>query len=209
MVKAKLYNLEGKMLGEEKLEPAIFEIKIKPGLVQQAVRTIRANARICLAHTKTRAEVRGGGRKPWRQKGTGRARVGSIRSPLWRSGGIIFGPRKNRNYTIKMNKKAKRKALFMTLSDKAKNKKILILDKLELKNIKTKEFLKILSKLPVKNTILIIIPKSNKNIFYSTRNLPYVKTILANSLNVIDVLDREYLIMPKESLSVINKTYLK
>lgn len=209
MLKVKVYDQLGKVVGEEKLEPAIFSVEVKPGLIQQAVRTIQANARLPLAHTKTRGEVRGGGRKPWRQKGTGRARVGSIRSPLWRGGGVIFGPKKNRNYSLKMNKKAKRKALFMTLSDKAKNKKIVLLDSLELKKIKTKEFLRVLSKLPVKKTILTILPKSEKNIIYSTRNLPYVKTILADSLNVIDVLAHEYLLMPKESLKVISKTYLK
>jgi len=209
MVKVKLYNMEGKVLGEEKLEPSIFNVVVKPGLIQQAVRTIQANSRLGLAHTKIRSEVRGGGRKPWRQKGTGRARVGSIRSPLWRGGGIIFGPRNNRNYSLKMNKKARRKALFMTLSDKVKNKKIILLDKLEINKIKTKAFLKILSKLPVEKTILTILPKNDKNIIYSVRNLPYVKTILADSLNVIDILAHEYLIMPRDSLKVISKTYLK
>ena len=209
MVKAKVYNQSGKVIGEEKLEPRIFGVGNKPRLVQQAVRTQLANARLPLAHVKIRSEVRGGGRKPWRQKGTGRARVGSIRSPLWRRGGKSFGPRKDKNFTLKINKSAKRKALFMTLSDKAENKKIVLLDKLELPKIKTKEFLKILAKLPVKKTILTILPKSEKNIIKSARNLSYVKTILANSLNVVDILKHEYLLILKDSLKIINNIYLK
>jgi large subunit ribosomal protein L4 len=209
MIKVKVYNTEGKEVGEEKLKPEIFEVKIKPSLVQQAVVTQLANRRLVLAHTKTKGEVRGGGRKPWKQKGTGRARVGSIRSPLWRGGGVIFGPRKNRNFKLKMNKKAKRKALFMTLSDKVNEKKLVLLDKLELAKIKTKEFLKTLSKLPVKNTILVVLPKQDEKIIKSSHNLPYVSCLLADSLNVYDILRHEYLLMPKDALKVIEKTYLK
>lgn len=209
MLKVKVYNQLGKVIAEEKLQPAIFGVEIKPDLVQQAVMTQQAKARLPLAHVKTRGEVRGGGRKPWRQKGTGRARAGSIRSPLWRGGGKSFGPRKNRNFQMKINKKAKRKALFMCLSDKAKNKKVVLLDKLELAKAKTKELLKVLSKLPVKKTILFIMPKVNQNIIRSANNLPYVKVITANSLNVTDVLKHEYLVLPKDSLTVIEKTYVK
>lgn len=209
MVKAKVYNKEGKVIEEVKLEPKIFEVEIKPELVQQAVRTQLANKRVAYAHTKDRSEVRGGGRKPWRQKGTGRARHGSIRSPLWRGGGVTFGPRKDRNFALKMNKKAKRKALLMTLSDKAQNKKIVLLNKLEMPAIKAKDFIKIISKLPLKRTILTVLPKSDEKITKSARNIPYVKTIRADSLNIVDILSYEYLLCPKDTLTVINKTYLK
>lgn len=209
MIKLKVYNQLGKPDGEESLPAAIFNQKIKPTLVQQAVVTQMANQRLPLAHVKTKAEVRGGGRKPWQQKGTGRARAGSIRSPLWRGGGKIFGPRKERNFSLKMNKKARRKALLMCLSDKAQNKKIVLLDSLELAKAKTKELLKILAKLPVKKTMLLILPVVNQNIVRAAHNLPYVKVTYAHGLNLIDILDHEYLVLPRESLKVIEKTYLK
>lgn len=209
MTKVKVYNQTGKAVGEIKLEPKIFNIEIKPELVQQAVRTQLANKRKVIAHTKDRSEVRGGGRKPWRQKGTGRARHGSIRSPIWKGGGVTFGPQKNRNYSLKMNKKARRKALLMTLSDKARDKFIVVLDKLELPAIKTKDLLKIISKLPLKKKVLIILPKSDQKIIKSARNLPNIKTINANSLNVVDVLVHRCLLILKDSMAIIEKTYLK
>jgi len=209
MTKVKVYNQIGKEVGEIKLEPKIFNIEIKPELIQQAVRTQLANKRKVIAHTKERPEVRAGGRKPWRQKGTGRARHGSIRSPIWKGGGVTFGPRKNRNFSLKMNKKARKKALLMALSDKAKNNCIVVLDKLELSVIKTKDFLKIISRLPLKKKILAVLPKSDQKIVKSDRNLPNVKTINANSLNVVDVLGYEYLLILKNSLTVIEKTYLQ
>jgi large subunit ribosomal protein L4 len=209
MTKVKVYNQTGKAVGEIKLEPKIFDIEIKPELIQQAVRTQLANKRKVIAHTKDRSEVRGGGRKPWRQKGTGRARHGSIRSPIWKGGGVTFGPRKNRNYSLKMNKKARRKALLMTLSDKARDKSIVVLDKLELTAIKTKDLLKIISKLPLKKKILVVSTKSDLKIIKSARNLQNIKIINANSLNVVDILGYKYLLILKDSLAIIGKTYLK
>lgn len=198
----------GKEVGELTLEPKIFGVKVKPTLVQQAIRTQLANSRLVLAHTKTRAEVRGGGKKPWRQKGTGRARHGSIRSPIWKGGGVTFGPRKNRNFSLGMNKKAKRLALFMALADKAINKKLVVLDKLELSAIKTKSFLNVISKLPLKGTILVILPKTDHKIIKSVRNLPYAKSISADSLNVYEVVAHEFILCPQDSLKVISQTYL-
>jgi len=199
MTKVKVYNQTGKAVGEIKLEPKIFDIEIKPELIQQAVRTQLANKRKVIAHTKDRSEVRGGGRKPWRQKGTGRARHGSIRSPIWKGGGVTFG----------LNKKARRKALLMTLSDKARDKSIVVLDKLELTAIKTKDLLKIISKLPLKKKILVVSPKSDLKIIKSARNLQNIKIINANSLNVVDILGYKYLLILKDSLAIIGKTYLK
>jgi len=209
MVKATVYNTAGQEVGNVTLEPRVFGVTVKPALVAQAVRTQLANRRVAVAHTKTRSEVRGGGKKPWRQKGTGRARHGSIRSPLWKGGGVTFGPRPDRNYSLKMNKKARRQALLMALSDKAQHKKLVVLDTLELPAIKTKNFLHSIAKLPLKKTFLTIVPKSNQTIIRSARNLPYTKVITADSLNVVDILAYDSLFCPKEALPIITKTYLK
>ena len=147
ILKAKIYNQEGRQVGKKELNPTIFGVEIKPEVVHQVVVTQMANRRQVLAHTKGRSEVRGGGKKPWRQKGTGRARHGSIRSPIWVGGGVTFGPTKIRNFNKAINKKIKRKALFMSLSDKIDNQKIILLDKLELSKIKTKKILAVLQAL--------------------------------------------------------------
>lgn len=239
MAKAAVYNLAGEKVKEMDLNPKVFGIEVKPELVQQAVIIQRANSRQNLAHTKGRSEVAGGGRKPWRQKGTGRARHGSIRSPLWRGGGVTFGPTKNRNYSLKINKKAKRKALLMSLSDKAVNEKIILLDKLDLEQAKTKKFFEILQnlklrenkkpkkqeaketrsqstkkveKIKIKKTkiksVLVILPKSDEKIQRSAGNISKINTIQANSLNVLDILKHQYLLMPVNSIEVIEKTFL-
>lgn len=208
MPKVKVYNQEGKAIGEEELKPEIFSVSVVPGLIQQAVEVQLANQRKILAQTKTRGEVRGGGRKPWRQKGTGRARHGSIRSPIWVGGGVTFGPRTERNFKKKINKKAKRKALFMALSDKVNNEHLLILENLELPEIKTKKLTEILKNLPTnqKNLLLAINPE-DKNIFQAGRNLPKIKILAANSLNVYDVLKYQYLILTKAGLEMVYQTY--
>src|SRR5579864_1546617 len=138
-MKVKIYGKNLEVSGEMDLNPKIFDIKPQVTLIEEAVRIQRGNARAATAHTKTRGEVRGGGKKPWKQKGTGRARVGSIRSPLWRHGGVTFGPRSNRNYELKMNKKQWRKALYMVLSDKAASNNFLVFSEFSLENPKTKE----------------------------------------------------------------------
>ncbi|MDP2684095.1 MAG: 50S ribosomal protein L4 [bacterium] len=209
MAKVKLYNQDGKSTKEITLKKEIFGIKVKLELVQQAIRTQEANSRQVIAHTKGRADVRGGGKKPWRQKGTGRARHGSIRSPLWKGGGVTFGPRNDRNYSLKMNKKARRKALLMLLSDKLTHKKIVVLDKMELAGIKTKDFMAVINKLPIKKSILVVLPKSDKNIIKSASNVPKIKTINANSLNVIDVVKSNNLLILQDSLKVIEETFIK
>lgn len=206
-VSVTIYNTEGKKVGTAKLPPEIFDVKINPDLIQQAVVTQRANARQILAHTKDRSEVRGGGKKPWRQKGTGRARHGSIRSPLWRGGGVTFGPRKERIFKKKINKKMKRKALFMVLTSKVKDNELILLDKLELKEPKTKLMTNVLEKVKSSKSVLIVIPKSDANIIRAARNIPHIKTLLADSLNVIDLLSFKYLLMPEDAIKVIEKTY--
>lgn len=211
MIKVKVYNLAGKEVEEMKLDPKIFDVAINSALVHQAVEVQQANARLKLAHTKTKGEVRGGGKKPWRQKGTGRARHGSIRSPLWKGGGIIFGPRKEREFTKAINKKMKRKALFMVLTDKVKDNNLVVLEKLSLPEIKTKELVNIIKKLPIKgvNSILMALTDKDEIIIKSARNLPKVKTILADSLNVIDILQYNYLLIDKAGIKKIVETYKK
>ena len=208
MIKVPVYNKEGKAVGEMKLEPRIFDIDINPEVVQQAVRTQLANKRKPIAHAKGRSEVRGGGRKPWRQKGTGRARHGSIRSPLWKGGGVTFGPSKDNNFGLKMNKKAKRKALLMCLTDKVQNKKFIVVEELKLSGIKTKDIAQLLSKLPVEKKILTVLSKVDQIVIKSARNIPKVTTINADSLNVVALLKHEYVVIPKAGVEVISKTYL-
>src|SRR3989339_1356672 len=178
MLKAKIYNIKGEVAGEETLDPDIFEVETKVGLIHQVLVAQMANKRQVLAHTKDRGEVSGGGKKPWKQKGTGRARQGSIRSPQWVGGGIVFGPTKERVFEQKINKKMKRKALLMCLSDRAKEEKIVLLDKLELENFKTKKFLEILNKLPNKGRkTLLVLADNDKKIIKSAANLSYLKTL--------------------------------
>ncbi|HEX9664230.1 MAG TPA: 50S ribosomal protein L4 [Patescibacteria group bacterium] len=208
MIKAKVYNLEGQVTGEKELNPKFFEVKTNQDLIHQVVVAQQANSRQTFAHAKGRADVRGGGRKPWRQKGTGRARHGSIRSPIWRGGGVIFGPTKEKVFAKKINKKMKRKALLMCLSDRAFNERLILIDDLRLPEIKTRQMAGILNKLPLKNkTVLVALSDSDQKVVKSTRNLSQAKTIRADSLNVMDVLKHEYLLMPVEAVEVVEKTY--
>ncbi|MFA6525284.1 MAG: 50S ribosomal protein L4 [Patescibacteria group bacterium] len=210
MKKVAVYNQEGKTVGEIELPAQIFGVKINPELVQEAVVRQQANKRQVLAHTKGRSEVRGGGRKPWAQKGTGRARQGSIRSPLWIGGGITFGPTNERNFSKQMNRKAKKKALFMVLSDRAQDEKVVVVDSLKLPEIKTKVLVGIINKLPVKNSkTLVIVPETDKVITKSANNLPLVETCQADNLNIIQVMNAEYLLIAKDSITKMQKTYFK
>lgn len=241
MSKATVYNTSGEKVKEMELNPKVFALEVQSELITQAVVAQQANRRQNLAHTKDRSEVAGGGRKPWRQKGTGRARHGSIRSPLWRSGGITFGPRKNRNYSAKINKKAKRKAILMSLSDKAANQKIILLDKMSLEEAKTKKFFEILQNLKLREKkekkktakkeegkekeknkkskkekapklkikrVLIVLPKKDEKVIRAAKNISRVETIQANSLNVLDLVKAQYLLMPVDSVSEIEKTFI-
>ena len=211
----KIYNQKGEETGKAKLPAEIFGVKMNQDLVHQAVVAQMANSRKVIAHTKDRSERRGGGRKPWRQKGTGRARHGSIRSPIWRGGGVTFGPTKDRNFSKKINKKMKQKALLMTLSSKLKDKEMILLDKIELTKRKTKLMVEIINDLKTKlkknlnKSVLIVLPKTDLKISQSVKNIPKIKTIRADSLNVLDILTHQYLLILQDSIKVIEKTYLK
>ncbi|MBU1167599.1 50S ribosomal protein L4 [Patescibacteria group bacterium] len=209
MLKVDVYNHKGEKIGQEELEAKIFDIKPKEELVQKVIRAIMAAKRNPIAHTKTRSERRGGGTKPWKQKGTGRARAGSSRSPIWKKGGVTFGPRNDRNFTVKINKKERRKALFMSLSSKVSNKKLLLLDKMELKAPKTKEVTTLLENLKLDSKVLFITPEKDNNVYKSVRNIKGAKTLTASTLNVLDVVNYEYCLMPKEVLGKIQEVYLK
>ncbi len=192
MSKVQVLDTSGKKVSEMTVPKEIFAYPVKEHLLYEAVVNYRANQRRGTASTKTRSEVRGGGRKPWRQKGTGRARAGSIRSPLWRSGGVTFGP-KPRSYYYSLPKKARRNALKSALSMKLAENQLLILKALELKEPKTKEGAKLLKSLKL-DSALIVDHHKNKNLFLSFRNLPKAKAVDCNSVNVYDVLNHKWLV---------------
>ncbi len=201
-------------MGTALLPKDIFEVALNSDLVHQVAVSLMANKRQISAHTKNRGEVRGGGKKPWRQKGTGRARHGSIRSPLWRGGGITFGPRTEKVIKRDIPKKMRRKALLMVLSEKAKNNRLVVLDKIEpfekaQGKPKTKEMAKVLEKLPSKGSaVLISLPVYDKNIYLSARNIK--KTVIqeARNLNVLDLLNYKYLLITKDSIKTIKETFI-
>ena len=213
-MKVNVYNQKAEVVGDIELSDKIFAVKPTQHLLAEAVRIQRSNARQGSSHTKTRGEVSGGGKKPWKQKGTGRARAGSTRSPIWRHGGITFGPRSNQNWELKLNKKAKTKALFMSLSDKVANNQLIVVDAVTLEKSKTKEFAKVLQGFAKSvNTFgkkqMVVAPKKDESIVRASRNIPSVHTVLASSLNIVDVLTADSVVIMKESLPVIEKTYLK
>ncbi len=205
----KVYNQEGKEVSELKLNEAIFNLPWNADLVHQAVRVVMANKRQVLASTKTREEVSGGGRKPWRQKGTGRARHGSIRSPLWKGGGITFGPTKERNFKLKINKKMARKAFLTALSTKAKDSELLVLDDLKLSAPKTKEMAKIMKNFPQVKKGLLVLSEKNEILSRAGRNLPNLGIINMDNLNILDILKYKHLIFTKDGIEYLNKKYGK
>lgn len=208
-MKILLYNQEGKEIGQTLLPKEIFVVKTSPDLIYQVARSFMMSQRKATAHTKDRSEVRGGGRKPWRQKGTGRARHGSRRSPLWRGGGITFGPTKEKIFKRKINKKMRRKALKMILSAKVKNNFLILLDKIKLEKAKTKGILEIIKKLPIEGkSSLIALPVIDENIIRASRNIDGVKVVQAKDLNILDLLSFKYLIMPKEAIKIIKETFI-
>ncbi len=175
--------------------------------MREAVVAQQAMARVKYAHVKTRGEVRGGGKKPWAQKHTGQARHGSIRSPLWRKGGVVFGPTPEKTYGKRISVKKRRLALFMALSSKLRDKELFIVDDLKIPEAKTKLMVEILKKLGLAKKTLISLPEKDKNIYLASRNIPKAKTILTNSLNVVDLLSYKYLLMPQKAIKVIEKTF--
>lgn len=206
MPKVDVYDIKGKKVSDVELAENIFGIEPNEAIVHSVLVNYLANQRQGTQSTKTRAEVRGGGRKPWRQKGTGRARQGSIRAPQWVKGGIALGP-KPRSYKYTVNKKERRLAIKSLLSSKVLEKELTVVDKLELKEIKTKTMVKALSDLKVEGKTLIVLADKNENVLMSSRNIEGVKTILLNNINVFDLLKYNNLVLPLETVKKIEEVY--
>lgn len=206
MPKVDVYDIKGKKVSDIELADSVFGIEPNENIVHAVLINYLANQRQGTQSTKTRAEVRGGGRKPWRQKGTGRARQGSIRAPQWIKGGIALGP-KPRSYKYTVNKKERRLAIKSILSSKVLEKELTVVDKLELKEIKTKSMVKALEALKVEGKTLIILPEGNKNVIMSARNIEGVKAIKANNINVFDLLKYNNLILPVDTVKKLEEVY--
>ncbi|MBR4807678.1 MAG: 50S ribosomal protein L4 [Lachnospiraceae bacterium] len=205
MANVSLYNMEGKEVGKIELKDEIFGVEINEHLVHKAVVAQLANKRQGTQKARTRSEVSGGGRKPWRQKGTGHARQGSIRAPQWKGGGVVFAP-VPRDYSQKMNKKEKRAALLSALSSRVADNKIIVVEDLKLDEIKTKKFAEVLKNLKV-DKALVVLEEGNKNVQLSARNIPNVKTAGANTINVYDILKYNTLVLSKEVVAKIEEVY--
>ena len=206
MPKIDVYNMQGKKVSDVELSEAVFGIEPNENIVHSVLVNYLANQRQGTQSTKTRAEVRGGGRKPWRQKGTGRARQGSIRAPQWIKGGIALGP-KPRSYRYTVNKKERRLAIKSLLSSKVLENELTVVDKLELSEIKTKTMVKALADLKVEGKTLIVLPENNKNVLMSARNIEGVKTIVLNNINVFDLLKYNNLVLPLETVKKLEEVY--
>jgi len=212
-MKIPVYNLKGEKIEEIDLPEEKFSLPFNHALVHQVMRWQMMNSYFPYAHTKTRGEVSGGGRKPWPQKGTGRARHGSIRSPIWRGGGVTFGPRKEKKRELKINKKMRRKAIFIVLSEKIRRNLLKVFEKFDFakKTKKAEEFLKnFLEERKTKKkreTVLLVTENDSKEINYAVRNLPYANTISARNLNILSLLNHKYIFLEKGAIQKIQETF--
>lgn len=201
-----VFNMAGAQVGERDLPDAIFGVAVNQDVMHQAVVRQFANARLGTHQTKTRSDVRGGGKKPWRQKGTGRARQGTIRAPQWRGGGTVFGPHP-RSYAQKMPRKMRQLALKSALSDKLASEQVILLEALNMEAPRTKDFIAFLDNISMESNALVLLPEQNVVVEKSARNLPYVKLLRANCLNVRDILYYDYLIIPLAALDMIEEIW--
>ena len=211
MPKVKLYDIEGKVTGEKELSADVFGVKINPNVVHEVMVGIQSSARRPWANAKTRGEVRGGGKKPWKQKGTGRARHGSSRSPIWVGGGITFGPRSDRNYFKKINKKQKQQVFRMTLSDKVANDRLVLVETLTAKDGKTKALATLLGKLPMKGKgkLIMLANGRDENLVRGSRNLKTTHVFQVGDMSVVDVLRADYVLTTPEAVDKLEKLYGK
>ena len=205
MANVSVYNIEGKEVGTIELNDAVFGVEINEHLVHMAVVSQLANKRQGTQSAKTRSEVSGGGRKPWRQKGTGHARQGSTRSPQWTGGGVVFAP-KPRDYSMKMNKREKQIAMKSALTSKVQDAKLVVVDAFNLDEIKTSKFVQILDNLKAPKALVVTKDKDEK-VVLSARNIPTVKTTMTNSLNVYDILKYDSLVLTKDAVAAIEEVY--
>lgn len=206
MPKVDVYNTKGEKVGDMNLNDDIFAVEVNKVAMHSAVVNMLANARQGTQSTKTKSEVRGGGRKPWRQKGTGRARQGSIRSAQWKGGGVVLGP-KPRSYSYTLPKKVKRLALKSALTCKVLDNNIIVLDDFRLDAIRTKEMINVLNNLKIDSTVLIVLPQVDEKIVLSARNLQNVKTTTINSINTYDILKYKKFIVTKDAVAKIEEVY--
>ncbi|MBR0039346.1 MAG: 50S ribosomal protein L4 [Lachnospiraceae bacterium] len=205
MANVSVYNMDGQSVGTIDLNDAIFGVEVNEHLLHKARVTILSNNRQGTQKQKTRAEVSGGGRKPWRQKGTGNARQGSIRAPQWKGGGVVFAA-VPRDYDMSMNKKERRAALKSALTNCVKDNNFMVIDELKLNEIKTKNFQKVLDNLKL-NKSLVVLETNDKNLIYSARNIPNVKTSVVNELNVYDILKYEKVLITKNAVKNVEEVY--
>ena len=206
MANVSVYNMEGKEVGKIDLSDAIFGVEVNEHLVHMAVLQQLADKRQGTQKAKTRSEVSGGGRKPWRQKGTGHARQGSIRAPQWKGGGVVFAP-VPRDYSFKMNKKEKRAALKSALTDKAQKNNIVVVDELKFDEIKTKRFAEVMNNLKATRKALVVLADNDQNVVLSARNLAEANTTLTNTLNVYDIVNARTLVLTKDAVAKIEEVY--
>ena len=206
MANVSVYNMEGKEVGKLDLSHAIFGVEINEHLVHMAVLQQLADKRQGTQKAKTRSEVSGGGRKPWRQKGTGHARQGSIRAPQWKGGGVVFAP-VPRDYSFKMNKKEKRAALKSALTDKAQSNNLIVVDQLKVDELKTKKFAEVMNNLKATRKALVVLADNDKNVVLSARNLAEASTTLTNTLNVYDIVNAKTLALTKDAVAKIEEVY--
>ena len=205
MAKVSVYNMEGKQVGDIELNDAVFGVEVNNHLVHMAVVNQLANNRQGTQSAKTRSEVSGGGRKPWKQKGTGHARQGSTRSPQWTGGGIVFAP-KPRDYSFKMNKKEKQLALKSALTSRVLENKFIVVDEIKLEEAKTKKFAEALNNLKVSKA-LVVLNTNDANVVRSAKNIPTVKTALTNTINVYDILKYDTVVIDKAAVATIEEVY--
>ena len=206
MSKIDILNLTGEKVKDIKLNDNVWGIKPNDPVLHNALVLSMANARQASASTKTRSEIRGGGRKPWRQKGTGNARQGSIRSPQWRGGGVVFGPTPNKNYTKKQNKKERRLALLSALSYKVMDKELIVLENLKFETNKTKEMINILTSLNIlNNKVLVVVAELEENVCLASRNLANVVLISAEEINVLDIVGTDVMVITEEALKYVEE----
>ncbi len=206
MTKVNVLNMAGETVGDIELSDDIFAVEICEHAVYEAVKNHLANRRQGTQSAKTRSEVRGGGRKPWRQKGTGRARQGSIRSPQWRGGGVVFAP-KPRDYSYAIPKKVKRLALKSVLTSKVNEGELIVLDNLSLDAISTKSAINVLEKIGVATKAIVVVEENNENIVRSFKNIPNVKTAVANNINVYDIINHNVMVITKDAVKVVEEVY--
>ncbi|HDZ84971.1 MAG TPA: 50S ribosomal protein L4 [Candidatus Moranbacteria bacterium] len=207
MPKVAVHNLTGKKMGDISLSESVFGLPSNNSLLHQVYVALSAGKRKVIAHTKGRSDRKGSGKKPWKQKGTGRARTGSVKNPIWRKGGVTFGPTKNRNFKRDINKKMRQKGIMIALSEKTRSKDLMIVDEIKLSQKKTKDFSKSLEKLKIDKNVLIGFSDKEKDWRMFSKNIDKANNILTSNLNVFDILNNKYLLLSKDSVKYLEDKY--